>query len=226
MRRVEKRDIGADLMKIGRALVICAGFALSLTAPMLPADAESITFNWSATVPPGVTGGGFPFIGSGTLTATTGPGGDLVTNITGSFTNGIITEMVTGVGPLGSNPIFITDNLIFPIGTTFTGPPVVVGSGSYMSVANLDIHGLAFSTTDGTTPGVFIIASQAQPNTTPPPTGNFYSQVPAGGGFGVGQFTLSQVPGPIAGAGLPGLVAACGGLIALARRRRRQVALN
>src|SRR4029077_10682032 len=42
-RRVEKRDIGADLMKIGRALVICTGFALSLTAPMLPADAESIT---------------------------------------------------------------------------------------------------------------------------------------------------------------------------------------
>ena len=34
--------------------------------------------------------------------------------------------------------------------------------------------------------------------------------------------TLAPVPLPAAGAGLPGLVAACGGLIALARRRRRQ----
>ena len=34
---------------------------------------------------------------------------------------------------------------------------------------------------------------------------------------------VDAVPGPIGGAGLPGLVMACGGLVALARRRRQKI---
>ena len=37
------------------------------------------------------------------------------------------------------------------------------------------------------------------------------------------SLTGESVPGPIAGAGLPGLILACGALLAFARRRRRQL---
>jgi hypothetical protein len=59
-------------------------------------------------------------------------------------------------------------------------------------------------------------------------TGFFFADIfsPLGNGgqgqTGLVDATLAPVPGPVVGAGLPGLIAACGGLLALARRRRQQ----
>jgi lysozyme family protein len=44
-----------------------------------------------------------------------------------------------------------------------------------------------------------------------------------GGSISGVQKSFSQVPGPVVGAGLPGLIAAAGALLALARRRRRHL---
>jgi hypothetical protein len=198
-------------MKVGHACAFLTTLALSLAA-MIPAEAATLTLDWSATAASSAANGYFPFTGSGTLTVTTGASGDLVTNITGSFTsNGgtSVTDVVTGVGPVGSGST-ITDNLVFPIGTTFTGT-----SASYISVANLDTHGLAFDTTAG----VFVIYSTVVPNASPSEaTGNFYSQVPAGGGFGVGVFNLVPAPLPAA---LPLFATGLSALGLLGWRRKR-----
>jgi opacity protein-like surface antigen len=76
--------------------------------------------------------------------------------------------------------------------------------------------------------GAFVVGSSGGIDFTAsgipgPPVGRTLDQVvQAGATVTVGISSGEAVPGPIVGAGLPGLVAACGGLVALGRRRRRK----
>jgi hypothetical protein len=58
----------------------------------------------------------------------------------------------------------------------------------------------------------------------PLPFFNFYTFTATTGDVLLSSISAVQVPAPIVGAGVPGLLAACGALLALARRRRKQIA--
>jgi hypothetical protein len=58
----------------------------------------------------------------------------------------------------------------------------------------------------------------------PLPFENFYTFGVTAGNVLLATISAVAVPAPIVGAGVPGLLAACGALLALARRRRKQIA--
>jgi len=125
---------------------------------------------------PATSFGGFgtPGSGSGTFTITTGFNGDIITAMTGQIGGNAVTLLAPGTG--GS------DNLLFPIGTSFTGGT---------SVLDLDTSGIAVSTTLGD----YHIFGDGSPFSIGTVSGNDIFEI-GPGGFGVGTLAVSAVPEP------------------------------
>jgi hypothetical protein len=175
---------------IAKAAALMIGGFLSLTATLTAAHAG--TFDWTITGPaPSL--GGLNVTGSGTLTTSDTPTlggvnnaqtGFLVTGITGTLGGSAVSGLLAP-GSFESN-----DNLVFPISSSV-----------------IDTLGLAFENAAGTQIDIFGFYSPGSTDVAP---GNNFGEF-SSLGFGVGTFTLTEVPVPepasmaLLGAGLFGL---------------------
>jgi hypothetical protein len=162
---------------------------LALVAISAPANA-AVVYDWALSGPSAALGG-FPLLGSGTITADPSSGNAwTVTGITGTIGGSAIT---------GLTNYFVSDNLVYPTGTSF-----------------LDTDGIAFTTTSGMDVNIFSFFGEGST-----PSGNADGEETSGAGFGVGTFKAVPAPEPftlsVFGAGLAGAAA-------LRRRKKAQKA--
>jgi hypothetical protein len=130
------------------------------------------------------------------------PGGS--TNFTSSFTQNAVGT--TDTGTLSTYLGASTLSAPFPATTSLASLDLSVLLGSAVFPPNLVT---SMSVTSALASANFSLAAVYDVNAT-------------GTAISNATINISAVPGPIVGAGLPGLIAACGGLLALARRRRKQ----
>jgi hypothetical protein len=166
---------------------------------------------------------GFNFVPTGTLTANTGDV-TTATTITSGAPDVVTTILQNNIQLASGTTIAITSPTPVTLGFTFT-KSFTTPLGSLLE--NLTV---TLVTPGPSSRGITATGTISQTSGTGfDPTSVFYSAAyTQNGGPGAeinGSFndsTTPSVPGPVVGAGLPGLVAALGGLVAMARARRRR----